>query len=220
MSRAPSSVPKAPLALLRGPLRDLANRALKGSDAPIAQERIWIDPRNLTRIYTRNAAQTPDFKRRHSGMVIEGDWDRNTESTDLSWKVAACLAHFRDGKSWEETGIYDRMQAMIAERGPFDSCRSLADIVARYQKIDALYSDIRDNDYRDDTVPSRTGPRLPEGVFVHIDRNGDPIFGAIGNHRVGIARALGLTRIPAQLGVVHPDALASNALAQYRDEPA
>ena len=112
------------------------------------------------------------------------------------------------------------MQEMIDTRGPFDSCTSMADIIARYEKIDALYSEIRENGFRDETVYRLGTPRLPEGVFVHLDRNGHPIFGAIGNHRLGIARALGLTRIPAQLGVVHPGAIDTNALAKWRSAKA
>ncbi|MGJ8605018.1 MAG: hypothetical protein ACSHXH_12905 [Marivita sp.] len=216
MSDASAPVPKAPLVLLRGPLRDLLNRVMQGHGAPRAQERIWIDPRALGRVYTRNAAQTPDFKRRHSGMVIGGDWDRQTEPVDQSWKIAACLSRFRDGVSWKDTGIYDRMAQMIAQRGLFDSCATHADIIARYEQIDALYSDILENGFRDQTIRAFGTARLPEGVFVHIDRHGDPIFGAIGNHRVGIARALGLSRIPAQLGVIHSKALAHGALDRFR----
>ena len=217
MKSIASPVPKAPLSVLRGPLRDASNRVLQGAGAPKAQERIWVDPTKLTRIYVRNAAQTPDFKRRHSGMVIDGDWDRHTEPLDTSWKVAGCLARFRDKVSWEDTGVFDRMAKMIAARGRFDSCSTAADVRARYARIDKLYDSIRRNGFRDKTVDKLGTPRLPEGVFVHIDRDGAPIFGAIGNHRVGIARVLGLTRIPAQLGVVHPDAVASGALAKYRD---
>lgn len=214
------AIPSSPLAILRGPLRDLANSIAGGGDYPRAQERIWIDPSRLTRIYTRNPVETPNYKRRHSGMVLEGDWDQSTEPLDESWKVAACLAHFRDGVPWEDTGVYDQMQNMIDERGLFDSCASMADIIKRYEKIDALYSDIRHNGFRDETVHRFGIPRLPQGVFVHLDRRGQPIFGAIGNHRVGIARALGLTRIPAQLGVVHRSAIDRKALAKLRSVPA
>ena len=210
------AIPSSPLAILRGPFRDIANYLSGGGNFPRAQERIWINPTRLTRIYTRNPAETPDYKRRHSGMVLAGDWDQCTEPLDQSWKIAACLEHFRDGVPWHETGVYDRMQEMIDTRGPFDSCTSMADIIARYEKIDTLYSEIRENGFRDETVYRLGTPRLPEGVFVHLDRNGHPIFGAIGNHRLGIARALGLTRIPAQLGVVHPGAIDTNALAKWR----
>lgn len=219
MSDAAYPVPKAPFVLLRGALRDALNIVVKGGAAPRAQERIWIDPTRLTRIYTRNPAQTPDYRRRHSAMVLGGDWDTRTEAIDASWKIAACIAHFRDGVPWEETGIYDRMAQMIAQRGAFDSCRNMSDIIARYRQIDALYSDIRDNGFQDRSVRKFGTLRLPEGVYVHIDRHGAPIFGAIGNHRIGIARALGLTRIPAQLGVVHPGAVARNALATLRSIP-
>jgi hypothetical protein len=218
MPSSPALSP-SPFAILRGPLRDFWNLLSGSDDFPRAQERIWINPMRLTRIYTRNPAHTPDYKRRHSGMVLAGDWDHHTEPLDQSWKIAACLAHFRDGVPWEDTGIYDRMQAMIAERGQFDSCRTMDDIIARYQMIDALYADIRKNGFRDETVRRFGASRLPEGVYVHVDRNGAPIFGAIGNHRIGIARALGLTRIPAQLGVVHPDAVKAEVMNELRKGP-
>lgn len=207
------------LTLLRGPLRDGVNRVLRGPQAPRAQERIWVDPQDLGRTYIRNPDVTPDFKRRHSGLVIGGDWDKMTEPTDQSRKIAACLAHFVDDVPWENTGIFTWMQDMIARRGRFDSCRTLDDIKTRYAAIDRLYADIRNSGFRDETVMRSGAPRLPEGVFVHIDRHGDPIFGAIGNHRLAIARALGLGRIPAQIGVVHPDAMATGALQRYRDVP-
>lgn len=218
--RSSLAIPTTPFAILRGPLRDLRNMVSGGSAFPRAHERIWIDPTRLTRVYTRNPKQTPDYKRRHSGMVLAGDWDQHTEPLDESWKVAACLSHFRDGVPWEKTGVYDRMQEMIAERGVFDSCRTSNDIIKRYRKIDALYADIRKTGFRDETVRKFGALRLPEGVYVHLDRNGTPIFGAIGNHRIGIARALGLTRIPAQLGVVHPGALDRNVLQTLRQGPA
>lgn len=217
MNSVTAPVPKAPFAVLRGPFRDMANRALLGQAAPRAQERVWIDPSHIARIYTRNPLETPDFKRQHSGMVIDGDWDMHTEPLDTSWKIAACLARFRDGTSWDNTGVYERMSDIIAKRDGFDSCRTHEDVKARYIGIDALFYDIRETGYRDATQWRWGTPRIPEGVFIHIDRDGEPIFGAIGNHRMGIARALGLTRIPAQLGVVHPQAVVTNALQRYRD---
>lgn len=218
MAHVSVSVPKAPFVVLRGPFRNLLNR-WQGDAGPRAKERIWIDPSRLTRIYTRNPSQTPDFKRRHSGMVIGGDWDQQTEPLDRSWKIAACLDHFCNGTAWRDTGIYDNMRRMIAQSGRFDSCETEADIIARYRDIDALYADIRRNGFADQTVHRFGAPRLPEGVFIHIDRAGQPIFGAIGNHRLAIARALGLVAIPAQLGVIHRDAVRSDALAGYRARP-
>ena len=42
---------------------------------------------------------------------------------------------------------------------------------------------------------------------MHIDRQGKPIFGLGGNHRLAIALTVGLRSFPAQLGVIHPNAL-------------
>ena len=63
------------------------------------------------------------------------------------------------------------------------------------------------------------GYREMDGIFVHVGRSGDIIFGGGGAHRLAIAQGLKLERVPAQLGVVHREALMSGAFRKLcRDQ--
>ena len=42
-------------------------------------------------------------------------------------------------------------------------------------------------------------------AHVYIDSDGDLCLGRHGNHRIAIARALGLNRVPVLLGGIHKD---------------
>jgi hypothetical protein len=62
---------------------------------------------------------------------------------------------------------------------------------------------------------SKLAFRESGGVLVHILADGMPVFGG-GNHRFAAARVLNFQRIPAQLGIVHPEAIQQEALSLYR----
>ncbi|MDU8909900.1 hypothetical protein [Aestuariicoccus sp. MJ-SS9] len=202
----------------RKALRDLMNRLRFGAGAPLSDETIWIRPRDVTHVFQRTRAH--DYRRRHSGLVLGGDWDRQRRPLEGTVKYDACVAHFAQGVPWDETGIYDEMLRRIAEGKPADGCKTRDDIVARYARMDALFDHLR-----------RTGRfermrDLPDhlrrehgGVFVHIDRDGLPLLAGNGNHRMAMARVLDLPVIPAHLGVIHRQALESGQLAGLRKPP-
>ncbi|ETW12663.1 hypothetical protein ATO8_11614 [Roseivivax marinus] len=199
----------------RKALRDLKNRVLYGRDAPLSDECVWIDPREITGIYARGGKTV--FRRRHSGTVADGDWDLSWRPIDEAKKIAACNRHFVQGESWEETGIIDEMMARIARAGVFDGCRTREDVHRRYERIDRMYEEIA-RVRRLEPVISRPERFRREhgGVLVHIDRTGRPMLAGNGNHRLAIARILGLERIPAQIGAIHRQALEAGVMTDLR----
>ncbi|SFR12815.1 hypothetical protein [Poseidonocella sedimentorum] len=198
-------------------LRDLHYLARYGEAAPQSYERLFVDPRQIKRSYAKHKPGVPKLSRRHSGLILDGDWDLATRKLKKSPKIRACRKHFRKGLSWEETGVYDMMRRMIERRGSFDSCRTPEDVERRYQEIDALYDAIRAEGRFRSFAKRRLGvTREKGGVFVHLTRSGEPIFGMIGNHRMAIAQILKFDMIPVQLGVVHKQAFDSGAFATVR----
>ena len=163
---------------------------------------VWVDPRTCTHMTRIGGA-------RMSGVVHPGDWDRQVQPIGESVKIAACIAHWRDGVPWANTGIYDHMLAIVRRRGKADACRSLVDIIRRYQRMDRLYETIaRDGFLTAHALGRTTDPQLePGGIVIHAGRDRAAIFSGSGSHRLAIALVLGLTRIPAQIGAVHPEAL-------------
>lgn len=199
-------------------LRDLRNRLTYGAAAPISDECIFIDPRAVTLRYVpspRNGA--PKFRRSDSGRVVTGDWDQSVAPLTTNIKEEAITQHFMAGVPWEQTALFAKLSRDIAEKGVADDCHTVEELRARYERMDRLYDEA-----------SRTGKLLPRralpdyfrrehgGIFVHIDRNGRAIRSGGGMHRFAVARLLGLTDVPAQVGVVHFDAVKNGLLAAYR----
>lgn len=183
--------------------RDLTRMARWGRTAPRFAERIWIDPR-------RCEHAVRGISRRRSGEVADGDWDLDVTAWEDTSRVARhCRLRWQDGLSWEEAGAYDYLMGLIERSGrPRDGCSTLDDVVARYERLDAMFEDAR---ARGRLAAKNELPGLSfrefGGVIVHVDRGGSPLFGRKGNHRFAIARILGHDRMPAQVGVVHVGAL-------------
>lgn len=195
--------------------RDLGNVVRYGwQNAPRTFERIWIDPKSV-RFYVVDTG----FSRADSGRVIGGEWDRVLEPFDQQYKVKACRQHFLENVSWEETGVYDMMLDRIAERGVFDGCRNRDDVVKRYQDIDRLHESLaREEGVKTQQQLHPKTLREKGGIHIHISRAGEPLFAGGGFHRLAIARLIGLPRIPAQLGVVHEQAVANGVMPRLRRE--
>ena len=197
---------------LRAYRLDRANRREFGPDAPLYGERIWVAPGDV------RLALPKGPRRRESGQVKGGDWDLDSEPTESDPKIAYCLRHFCDGLDWEASGAIAHMEALIVAKGIADGCRNRADIERRFSGLDRMYENIAASGELFSSATARPGTfRECGGVLIHIGRDGRPFFGRGGHHRLGIALALQLDLIPAQLGSIHPDGLAT--LATFRSKP-
>lgn len=175
-----------------------------GRGAPKPMERIVVAVGDC------NQALVNSISRNATGEVMGGDWDVELTDVDRIKKIQICRLHWVDGLSWRDAGAYDNMMDIIAQRGgkQADGCRTLDDVVARYARLDKIFETVqRERRLRfahevDPKVAKEAG-----GIYIHIDRNGRPVFGLGGAHRLAIARILKLDNFPAQIGVVHPDAV-------------
>ena len=173
---------------------------------------MWINPSAFSDRVLETAP-----KRHHTGQVVDGDWDRETAPLSTLVKIRACELHWKHGVPWEETGVYEHMMELIAERGSADGCRTFADVVARYDRLDAMFRQVRsEGQLRSRSELQHRGFRAVGEVYVHVGRGPRLLFGNGGCHRLAAARAAGLECIPAQLGVVHPEALNDWAKAVVR----
>lgn len=103
--------------------------------------------------------------------------------------------------SREACGAYQHMMSLIRTRPGLDDLWNLADIKMRYAKLDFLIEDLK----RGGSFREREVFREMNGIYVHFGAGGEAIFGGGGAHRLAICRALGLRRIPVQVGIVHSD---------------
>jgi hypothetical protein len=182
--------------------RDLGNRRRYGRAAPRTFERIWIDPSACEQ-------RIQGFDERRSGRVVDGDWDLDNPPTDELPKIEFCRLHWEAGVPWAETGMFEYLLERIDRQGaPLYGCRTRADLVQRYESLDRVFEQVREEGRlrtRDELDAGAIRER--GGIFVHIGRWGQPVFAKEGCHRLAMARALALPTVPAQVGTVHPEAL-------------
>ncbi|PIL19939.1 hypothetical protein P775_11970 [Puniceibacterium antarcticum] len=199
-------------------LRDRWNRLRFGPSAPLSDECIFVSPLDVRHIYLarRNSAAST-FKRRHSGLVIGGDWDQSRSPLPETRATRAIYDRFVRGMSWAETGVLDYHLAIISEKGISEGARTLQEVLARYEALDRVYEEaLRTGRLRPRYELPAHFRREHGGIFFHIARDGEPLRSGGGRHRFAIARILGLASVPAQLGVIHPDAVRDGHLERLR----
>ncbi len=201
-------------------LRDVTNRMWFGADAPQSDELIWVRARDVTHWYKPEPENgAPRYRRRHSGLVAGGDWDQSRKPFGSQIKLDSIRDHFERGVPWQQTDLFDWMLKMMDEKGRVDGCHTREDLIARYEQLDRIYEEAQ-----------RTGTLRPHGsvnqtrgehggILVHIARDGTPLRDGGGMHRFAIAYILDLQSVPAQLGVIHPDAVTAGLMAELRKGP-
>ena len=190
------------------PLRlrsDLGSLARYGPHAPFAYQRIWFDPQ----ICTKRTRDEVFESYTYSGSIVGGDWDLEATPVEEHPVLRFCRLHWEQEVPWEETGVYDWLLERIERSGDeVDGCRTREDVIARYERLDRLFEEVR---YRGRLLTQselRTRhERERGGIRVCVGRDGEPIFSWSGHHRLAIARIVGLREVPGQLHVVHPRAL-------------
>jgi hypothetical protein len=186
---------------------DVRNVLRHGWGAPRVDQRLFVDPAEI-----RQATAGWRFDRTASGDVVGGDWDLDLVPVERLAKIDLVSRRMRENLSWDEAGLYRLMMRLIGKSrsGAYDGCRTLDDVVLRYDRVDALIAHLRAGGA---FLEGRALGRVREqgGVLVHIGREGQYIFGRTGCHRLAVARGLGLPAMPVLLGVVHAGALHSGA---------
>mgnify|MGYP005989067833 CR=1 FL=1 len=200
----------------RKTLRDRWNRICYGPEAPQSDELIFVPPDQIHYTYDSAAGKRP-LRRQESGMILGGDWDRCRSDMSRQIKIKSCRMRYVDGAEWPETPLFRKFLKEIAEGRHPDGCRTPEELAQRYEGLDHIYKQTK---ARGRLLSQAELPdffrREHGGILVHIGRNGELLRASGGMHRFAIAQILGLPEIPAQLGVVHPEALYKGLLAPLR----
>jgi len=145
-----------------------------------------------------------DFnKRRDMGRIVAGDWDLNRRAFSDTIRYRAIEKRYCEGLSWEETGIIDYHYKKIGGQNgnhSSDGCFSLEDVRARYESIDEMYEHMKTNGYDENKTQNRF-----DHPYIHIGRDGELLHASVGNHRLSVAKVLGLESIPVFVVVRHAD---------------
>jgi hypothetical protein len=189
--------------------RDIKNKIIYGKEAPVFAERIWINPLDCCGALAGKYILNGVHQRKGSGLVVEYPWPQAKVISVIEVdKIRFSVDHWVNGIPWEDTGIYELMQKIISTRGKADGCRSIDDLVRRYNDLDLIFNQIK----REGRLKTRKeiNPgnfREKGGILIHIGPKGGLFFGGGGAHRFAIALTLQLKKIPAQVGYVHKSAI-------------
>ncbi|WP_417587358.1 hypothetical protein [Pararhodobacter oceanensis] len=190
--------------VVRAFLRDRISVQRFGPLAPRYAEEIFLNPSEIA-----NELVEP-ISRSKSGEVMPMDWEPETRPLLDNPKVMYCLKRWRDGEDWEDSGAIQYHLEAIRKYGKIDHCRSINDVMRRLQALDKVKRQVlEEGRLRSASDVRRYSFRESGGILVHLGPKGLPIFGCGGQHRLGLALAIGLVEIPCQLGVVHPTAIES-----------
>jgi hypothetical protein len=104
------------------------------------------------------------------------------------------------GKPWTSTRLYAEARAAVSRGERLFKFARPGDLDARFEKLDGLIANIRRDGYRSQRE-LRAGRPWDE-VVIALDRRGRPLL-VDGVHRYAIARALGLSSVPAVVSLRH-----------------
>jgi 2-polyprenyl-3-methyl-5-hydroxy-6-metoxy-1,4-benzoquinol methylase len=185
--------------------RDIRNMLKYGETAPLSASVIYINPNSV-----KKAIAHYESPRLDTGMVKAGDWDLKARDIATIKKIKGVKQRIVHGKPWEKTACWTQNLAYVKRGKGADGIRTVADIRARYRKLDKFIASAakhREAAYKSRLEISPRSFREAGGIMVNIDRNGELLFGMRGCHRMAIAQALELECIPVQLGMVHEEAV-------------
>lgn len=142
--------------------------------------------------------------------TIGGDWDLKQRillaDTD---KHKSIYQHFADGVPWEQTDVFvysytQRFKPHKSQQGRIEYNAMLA----RYRTfVEHVFRSLR-------RVGFKPSFKLP---LVLIGRDGEVMLGNQGNHRVAMAKLLGLERVPCEVIVRHRSWESKRRFADHPD---
>ncbi len=134
--------------------------------------------------------------------VRHKDWrDLPRSEVAETEKYRSIVQHFIHGRPWEDTPLFRIYRERLANGDVIRGCVDLAGLVAQYNhRVDALYADMREHGFRQVVDGQATKP-----IPVYIGHDGEILIGNQGNHRLAIAKVLGLDRVVVDIVGRHPE---------------
>lgn len=208
------------------------NCALEQYAAPLEPFCVrWVDPAAIDRFSRR--PYPPDRNRRELfGSVRDGEWDRRSMAETPDSSPEEFPRHLFDAETITETPLYraiadcvvgdddwletpfvrEVLERLAAGEYPvWGTCRDRADVLERCRELEALAVDVICEGYRSqrELVAAGESDRdfvgtFAEEITVDVARDGE-LLAVGGKHRLCLAKAIGLERVPVSILVRHRD---------------
>lgn len=154
---------------------------------------LWVDPSSI------RFKISPHFDLRG---VVGGDWDiERRYPLETNVKHLAIVQRYAEGRRWEDTDLFRDIYARrLAGGGHVRGEASIEALAAQYyDRVDGMFRDMEVNGFR---IESPKGKKYPLPALM-MGRDGDVFLGNQGNHRVAMARVIGLSQIAGEIVCRH-----------------
>lgn len=155
-------------------------------------ETVWLDPSLIE--FTISPAK--DLTGTQGG-----NWDiERRYSLERSAKYRAIFERYTEDRRWEETDLFRDVYARRLEHGPVRGALTFEELVAQYyERVDGMFESLKTEGFKTEDKRGRPVP-LP-GLLV--GRGGEVFLDNQGNHRVAMAKVIGLKRIAGRIKCRH-----------------
>jgi hypothetical protein len=131
------------------------------------------------------------------GIKIDAGWSSLTRLFSETAKHRSAELRFLHGVRWEDTPVFEEYRSLFARGNPVRGQKSLEDLVAYYEnRMDRLFRQMQSEGLSKWVVYRSPSEELP---WVATGPHHEPIFGSQGNHRLSIAKILGLQHFPVRV---------------------
>lgn len=186
---------------------------LRGATLPDPRTVYWIDPKKIE-FHTAVENDSQDWEdwvfpqNKNINPIQHGEWDGlNYRFADMRIYRAIHDRIWRGG-SWQSSDYYQVAIHQINNGRNIWGCTSRADFDKRCAKTDQIIEAITRDGYRDHIALgnlSEIDTLLGQNeILINISRDGFALF-QDGRHRLAIACALGLKKVPVQIFVRHTE---------------
>jgi hypothetical protein len=145
---------------------------------------------------------------KNQGVVLGGDWDRYSEKVEISSTYIAFKQRFKEIRRWEDTDYYGCFlkSIYINRKDEVKGAKNWDEFKQKWLLgKEKLYQDIKNNGYK--CQAQIKGGKVENEVEVGVSREKDILL-IDGNHRLAIAKMLGIKEIPVIIKVWHQDYIA------------
>lgn len=178
--------------------------------------KIWIELRqanwrlDVTGLRKSGVSMAADIRNLNRGNIVVGaGWELDfqhslsSQTTIQSYRYntyETVRSMFVEHLHWQQTPEYHSFLDQLRVGHTPYGIKSEEELNQRGDQLKKLYEDMRCKGYK---MSQSVGSDYWDEAHVYIDAKGELCLGRHANHRIAIARLLGVTRIPVLLGGVH-----------------
>ena len=161
---------------------------------------IMVDPMKIKYVNS-----IPMKFRKSTKFILNFDWDKKNKIVNTHEKkhhtYVTCKELFIKKKKFKECKEYYFFKKKIKKNGEYKNCKNDKDIILYLQNLVSLFKSIKKFGVKNN---------INNNCEFMIDKNFNLVKINSGNHRFSISRVLKLSKIPAEVKIIHAKCLEKN----------